>query len=559
MPVPFDIDLNAEDETYAQKVQRITQRELHRGLRASPDIIEDILMVDMLAAKENSPNFTLNFDSVLDICRFSQKTKWLCPWGVEYFDETHRDPIRDLPQRVLEIFLSLENDEDYYTQQLLTQKEVAYTIADESNHFDRVFLYQQENLDCLENLYKHPCEELHVTYSSELRRKDVENIVRCKTLRVLRISCAAIPISLRPMLAQLQHLEILHYESFDLVSTQIETLRLFPRLHNMEIAVTRDTFSPEHAIAVITLIQERKETLRHVKLSLEVPHEMLVALAACRNLQSFSLDQPRMTDEDLHPFFSNRHVQKTLRNVDLSRVSIKEPTFAFLAEFKNLRTLDLSMTDVSYEEAAKILESNAATIRSVDFTACKKLYVGNDLLSAIEKCAHLERVDVRNNFHINKFYVKQFKKEKRRNHQAVWVADEYVPGLAEVCPRPESETDASDNEWADTDASTESGENSESSWDSEEEDEESEEYTSEDWGTEEEEDAWSEYSYEEDDWSDEYEEEDYSNDDYDTEDDEGDDFDLAEIIRRQTPAQILNLLRRAGVSAPARMPRSYHR
>ena len=350
--------------------------------------------------------------------------KWLCPWGTQMYDETHREPICELPQHAIEMSIAMDTTDSRHP--VLTEDDVEAAIDDEAGSFERVFVKDLEGLWCLENLHRHPCEELHIVCCGQLDDTDIDNIVRCESLRVLRVEVTHIPHNLLRKLAQLPNLQIFRCDRAATGADQLAMLRLFPQTTILDLAVNGERETEE----MRELLCARKDTLEHVYLSFEPSPSILLALLACEQLQGVTLAHLRVDSGRFSAFFINQRVQQGLRYLDLSVACVTEPVCALLASFTNLRWLDISDTDISGKELCAILESNAAHIRHVSAQGAR-FDEADDLLLAVEQCAQLEVIDMR---YIANHDVREkilaYKKSKRRNHEAIWLLDEDVPGLS---------------------------------------------------------------------------------------------------------------------------------
>ena len=348
--------------------------------------------------------------------------KWLCPWGTQMYDETHREPICELPQHAIE--MSIAMDTTRMRKSALSEDVVAAAIDDEANSFERVFVKYHKGLSCLKNLHRHPCEELHLACCGELNGKDLDNIVRCQSLRVLRAEFTHIPHNLLRKLAQLPNLQIFRCDGAETSADQLARLRLFPDTSTLDFAVNGERITGE----VRELVRARKDTLQHVYMSCDPCPSIVHAPLACEQLRSITLKDIWVC-ERFSVLFSDLRVQQGLRYLDLGGTCVAGPVFALLASFTNLRWLDVSDTDISAKQLCAILESNAARIRHVS-SGKTRLGVSDDLLHAIEQCARLEVIDMRFCSPDDEKLLLAFKQSKQRNHKAIWLRDEDVPGLS---------------------------------------------------------------------------------------------------------------------------------
>ena len=407
------------DETYENSVERVSRRELKRSQRVHPVLIENILLASILHEKGNASKFSLPFHSIVELCSFAQRTKWLCPWGTQFYDEVHRPQIRTLPKRAEVKFLALEFDEHEFSE--LSRNDVIERLSNASSQWERVYLYDQGKLDCLEHLYKHPCEELHIAYADDIRRKDVLNILRCKTLRVLNLECVGVPRDFLIEFAKLPNLEVIH--DMDIGPGPLDMVagyRLFPNIHSLSFDVMDEPARDEEVSAMVDIINERRHTLRYVRLMMSPVQAIMDALTMCPNLEWVEIIRGSdFDDTPLYSYFGNPIVQKRLRHIILEYVDYDEDFYELLAKCTNLCTFQLRDSSITGPELADILLANAKTIRFVDVMGsrdvCKKV------LDAIEQCSHLEWFDLRRS--LIRGAIQRYKRNRRRNHQAIWDHD----------------------------------------------------------------------------------------------------------------------------------------
>ena len=378
-------------DLYAYCVNSLIQREVTRSHRIKRHLTESLLLADDLRKRKKISDFSCPFSSILDIFSFAQHVKWLCPWGIEMYDEVHRSPLRDIPEAFQEEFHKLEDGSK--SVRVLPQKKLRDLIDDASQQIERLFLYKAHNLSILENLFKHPCEELYIYFSDTMSKSDVERIVRCTSIRVLCLECGRLPEKLILALNALPNLQILRYEHDESPSKHIETLRKFPQLRAIDIGANSGRTTDSEAQAICEFIRERKQTLQHVHFSSIIKPEIANALVQCPNLVSFSVENPLQGDEGVCQFFENPSVQRRIQHVKLIRSSVGERTFFHLSKFTNLRWLDVSLSDITTDQLRAILLANSNTIREVIATNCA--LIDDGIMAAIGWCAYLEKVDLR--------------------------------------------------------------------------------------------------------------------------------------------------------------------
>ena len=80
------------EETFAERVHRISQKEFCDSHQANPALVESLLLAANLGTENlyQSTQRILTIEGILSLTIFSKKKKWLCSWGPELIDETHR-------------------------------------------------------------------------------------------------------------------------------------------------------------------------------------------------------------------------------------------------------------------------------------------------------------------------------------------------------------------------------------------------------------------------------------------------------------------------------------
>ena len=413
-----ELSREAQD-TYKDIVQRVSQREIKRSHRVHPILVESILLAKILHDEGKAQNFILSSHSLIETCSFAQRIKWLCPWGAQFYDETHRPENREIPAVALEKRLALEFDERWLYE--LSQEEISTHLADASQQWERVYLDLQDNLECLKHLHKHPCEELHIFCPDGIREEDAQNIALCRTLRVLSAEVRQMPANLYEELAKLPNLEIIHDvdRSIDPLA-MAEIQRPFPFLHSLRFGTLHGPITAEEASTMVEMIKSRNATLRHIFLKMCPPAEVMIALAQCPRLVTLHICGDLEVDENFRDqftlFLSSKHVQKTLQNIVIEQVDLEGDILNLLALCCDIRSFSYMNSSITDEQLSKIILANYRKIRHISMQGCHE--VGENILDALEKCVHLERVDMR--WSAIPEAIDEYKKHRRRNYQAIW-------------------------------------------------------------------------------------------------------------------------------------------
>ena len=273
----------------------------------------------------------------------------------------------------------------------LTRNQVETAINDTKQQWERVFITIDSKLDCLENLHKHPVEELIIEHSKRLRKKDILNICRCQTLKCLSIELAEIPEKLFSLFAALKNLEKIQVNAYDDdVPRQIAFLRQFPRLHFLTFHVFFRPMTSEEEAAIIEFIAERRESLRSFKWDKHFSTGMTSALVRCPNLTSFSIEVSREGQGDLVGFLSHPGVQNRIRHLSIWNLDISEEHSLCLADFNNLRSVELVHNNVAEKAVVKMILQNKKHIHTIKLNQSKK--ITEDILPALAQCTSLQTV-----------------------------------------------------------------------------------------------------------------------------------------------------------------------
>ena len=375
---------------------------MERAYRRQPVLVRNLLMAERLSQTARAPHFMLSFASVADLCRFDQRTKWLCPWGIEYVDETHRPALHSVPQHLLAKMYSCA------TRDVLSMRRVKNLIDKLDHRFERVLIEQPESFDWKANLHKHPVEELHIIYVRTPERyryglpyKAIAGIVSCQSLRVLEIENAVINEGHMHFLRQLKNLEVIIGAGFarDRVplEIQVNAYDLFPKLTYVYFVCSMmHVLTAEEIAAMVAFVTSRRETLRHIALFMPPSADLFAALAQCPNLRTFRLDSyEALTDADLSDFLSHPHIRQNLQDISLATSTLRGDTFARLAAMPSLRWVNLSANQgLTSETLNAILRANRANLRDVRVANCH--YLGPQVLEGIAQCVFLDRVNLYN-------------------------------------------------------------------------------------------------------------------------------------------------------------------
>ena len=409
------------ETVFEKQSHRARFNDLRCGHSCNPVLIEALLMAERFSQSGRAPAFLLSGGSLTELCQFGQRKKWLCPWGIEYVDETHRPELPNVPPHLRE----WDRYDD--TSKFLDLNEVKRLIDDERNQFERILLSEPMTFDWLNNLHKHPVEEIHIFYDgieeslkNGLPHRAIRDIARCESLRVLEITNAVIKNSDRYLLERLKNIEAFMgapipdhriKDQFYFYCGSFHTLRYITFFKPLS-----DPDEDEYE-KITWMIRNRKNSLRHIELVVPPEETLYEAIIKIPHLRSFRLHTfAEVYDSDFVTLLSHPNVQQNLRDLYLAYLEVGARTFALIAKLRNLHCIDLSSTKLTGDELNKILRANKKHIRYVRVAECPGL--GPEIFQEISECTYLERVTLYKNERI-KEAAEEYIREKRPNFGAI--------------------------------------------------------------------------------------------------------------------------------------------
>ena len=408
------------ETVFEKQSHRARCNDLRSAHSCNPVLIESLLIAERFAQSGRAPEFLLSGGSLTELCHFGQRKKWLCPWGIEYVDETHRPELPNVPPHLRE----WDRYDD--TSKFLDLNEVKRLIDDEHNQFERILLSDPMTFDWLNNLHKHPVEEIHVFYEGipesllkGIPTRAVADIARCESLRVLEMENAVIKNSDKWLLKRLENIEA--FMGGPIPDHKITDQFLFYCSYGKLTYITFfkpwDDPDEEEYKTMAVAIRSRKYKLRHVELVMPPEDDLLAAIAECKNLRSFRLHSfAEVDDSGFSRFLLHPNVQQNLRDIWLGYLDVGPRTFVLLSKMRNLRWINLSSTKLTGDELNKILRANKKSIRSVQVSSCPGL--GPEIFEGISECTHLERVTLYENERV-KEAAQEYIRAKRPNFGAI--------------------------------------------------------------------------------------------------------------------------------------------
>ena len=370
-------------ESYDDRVQRITKRELIRSHRALPVLVESLLFCVEFSEQENEPS--LPIDLVLNICHFSQKMKWLCFWGPEIIDESSRPPSTSEPRCIQE--------KERTAIEEIRLDQIRSLLQDSEQNWDRISLDLCDS-SFFKFLHLHPCEELRFTFLMDsLSQKSIRNIAKCANLRVIDMGSTIVPSDLMLALRRLPNLKILMNSRRDHPVESFRTNINFPLVTNIPV-IDLERGSPEDVSEMLSSIHSRRNTARQIHLKRTPKREIIEALAQCTQVQSIQIDGfSELYENDYHILFASSNLQKTVQHICIDEEYVGQRAFHFLQKFTNLNWLEFyNMGTITATYIASIVRANAHHLYTLTISNCYN--VGDSLLDAISICKSLHSIDI---------------------------------------------------------------------------------------------------------------------------------------------------------------------
>ena len=284
-------------------------------------------------------------DLILNMAQFVKKKKWLCPWGPELIDETHRPCNTDYPTYLMrrELECHRQLSEVYRS---LSADEIRLLLSDPSQHWDRILL-QDFDPAFFDLLHLHPCEELRFTKGAAvLSRAHVQSIAKCTSLRVIDIGYHKISQESICELNKLPYLEKLQCKYTD---GALQSIGALTQLDQLPVVLLNPWSTEDWAFntdddltAAIAYITDRKDRARHLHLTSAAGPIIFRALGQCTQVESIHIDAMGCdSTEDWHLLFMHPALQRTVRHIHLENVMLDSQVLSQIAKFANLLSLEL--------------------------------------------------------------------------------------------------------------------------------------------------------------------------------------------------------------------------
>ena len=409
------ISSSSHTENYEDRVLRITKRELLRRHRALPVLVESLLIAREADSSLTKTKEILSMGFILDLCRFSQKMKWLCNWGPEIIDEINRAPSTEpgefIEQKSRDIAI-----QERWNEESLPNDQVLALLQDTTQNWDRIIL-EAYDPRYFPYLHLHPCEEIRLDFEKEkLSQEDIQNIAKCQNLRVLDLGINKFPFRSVQALRHLPDFNILNIDQFSHPMATIRTLKRFPRLTTLAIHDAED-FSPEELPQILSFINDRRASARELFiLFTRGGSDVYRAFAKCTQVRSIYLDEmDTMEDNNVHVLFSSPLIQQSVRHVRMG-VNAGPRAFCLLAKFSNIRWLDICNTEITSAEVSAIVRANVHHLCTLVIFRCYS--VDDAILEAIARCRSLHFVGLEETS-VSPRAVEAYKASQRSNWQAI--------------------------------------------------------------------------------------------------------------------------------------------
>ena len=335
--------------------------------------------------------------SPLSITQFAVKKKWMCDYGADVIDETHR-----LSNIVAPLCIEEKSYELYRqsggTWDSISDEEIIKLLSDETQQWDRIIL-PVYNPKFFKFIHLHPCEELRFGFDSEeLSYEDSLHIAKCKDLRLIDVGFNDVEAEDVQALKQLPNLsKIIYHGSGDLLKC-FKVLQEFPHLDLLQIYGSDDCdlespafpFKDEDLHTALSYLSSKKHTTRHLHITITIGPVVLAALGQFTEIQSLYIEDVSAllyTGFDLYLLFMSTNLQKSVRHLHLHNITFDEDALSHLAKFHNLVSIDCNGLNVSTEDLKAIIRANADRLQSLTIVKCR--HVGDGLLDAISICEKL--------------------------------------------------------------------------------------------------------------------------------------------------------------------------
>ena len=327
------------EETFAERLHRISQREFCDSHQANPALVESLLLAANLGPENlyQSTQRILTIEGILSLTIFSKKKKWLCSWGPELIDETHRLSNFSVPviieQKIWKIIFGSKS-----ASYPIPREEFLRFLSDPAQRWERIIL-PEYNPAYFELLRLHPCEELRLLVDRgsghDLTPTDLENIAECKTIRVFDMDYSSARPEDMAALQRLQKLQkVILSKKMEAIEC-IEALMQVPNTTSIQINSSSNgspfisqmfPFADNEIELALSFISDGRNTAREIYLYVTTGPIILAALAQCTQVESLSVYEvdPKGTNNHLSVLFMSPQLQQTVRHIRIGFCTVSD-------------------------------------------------------------------------------------------------------------------------------------------------------------------------------------------------------------------------------------------
>ena len=406
---------------------RIIKQNLLQSHYTQPELVESLLLASAVRSNTDTPSL-LSIEGILSLTEFAKKKKWLCAYGADLIDETHR-----ISNMVAPLCIEEKRSEiccqSGYTWDSISDAQVLALLRDEKQQWDRINLPMYDP-EFFEYLHLHPCEELRFDFGlEELSHEDFLHIAKCKDLRLIDMCVNDVDVEDVKALKQLPKLsKIVFDRNRDLLKC-FQDLEEFPHLDLLQINGSHDCdlespafpFEDKDLHGALSYLSSKKHTTRHLHITTTLGPIVFAALGQFTQVESIyvqNIESLSYTGFDLYVLFMSPSIQKSVRHLHLHNTKFDEEALLHLAKFQNLVSIDFGGLEATTEEVVAIINTSAEKLQSLTLRFCRK--VGDGVLEAIAGCNKLRNAVVWETA-VSAKAIEKYRKTKRPN----WGALEY--------------------------------------------------------------------------------------------------------------------------------------
>ena len=357
------------------------------------------------------------------VSRLSMENNWLCPYGPDRIDETHRFSNIVQPVCIKNKWYDMM-DASNFEWEHIPLSEILDLLRDDKWQWDRIIVpvYSSEIFDLL---HLHPCEELYLDFNLvTLSSADVRNIAKCTSLRLLNMGCNHISTADIGALSHLSNLSKFSYDISESPFSCLEALRQLPGLTMLQINSSYSCpvnspsfpFEENEIVETLSCISESNDSIRELYIGITLGPVVLPVLGQLTNIESIFVENSeiRYTGFDLQFLFMSPSLHKSVRNIHLSHTQFGGSVVSHLPKFTKLQTIDLRGVDISTDTLLALLRANADHLEALTVSLCRA--VDDTLLEGVARCKCLKVAEILDTA-VTAGAVERYKKAKRPNWQ----------------------------------------------------------------------------------------------------------------------------------------------